>query len=124
MPYTLKCSKMGRLIIVRHSGDVVCSEFESLVNEQHRLIDPENPPHLLVDVREASSYPDKADYFQWLAKWTGPVPVVDKVALVTGSAHCETIECIALAYMNKGLNARVFNDEMAALQWCFYDAVS
>ncbi|MGW8368284.1 MAG: hypothetical protein ACWGPN_06340 [Gammaproteobacteria bacterium] len=119
MPYDIKASARGKLIIIRHSGDVVCDEFASILSELKKRIDPFYPPFLLIDVREADSYPDKDDYFQWLNERRRPPPVVDKVAFVTNRVHWDTIECIAMAYINCGLDVRVFCSELDALQWLF-----
>jgi hypothetical protein len=119
MPYDIKASARGRLIIVRHSGNVVCDEFGDIVRDLRKLIDPYHPPFLLIDVREAGSYPDKDEYFRWLREKRMAPPVVDKVAFVTNRVHWDTLECIAIAYINAGLDVRVFCSELAALEWLF-----
>ena len=55
MPYLTKVSR--KLIIVRHSGDVICQELSDAAQEVEASIEPMNLPYLLVDVREVNSFP-------------------------------------------------------------------
>ena len=119
MPYNVRAAEGGKLVIIRHSGHVTTAEFDDACREVNRRIDPHNPPHLLIDVREAQSYPDKEEYFAVIDQRRVPPPIVESVTFVTNRSHSDTIEAIALRYQNCGLRVRVFCGELDALQW-FY----
>lgn len=117
MPYLTKVS--SKLIIVRHSGDVICQELSDAAQEVEASIEPMNLPYLLVDVREVNSFPDPNEYLLWLQQRRRQSPLVERLSFVTNKVHSNTIEAIALEHIKRGINVRVFCGELEALKWLF-----
>ena len=115
MSYTLELSTDRRLATVRHFGVVEGSEFEGITSEIEGSIEG-SLPFLLIDVREAVGYPNKADFLLWLRN-RRPRPRVGKIALITNESYEDTVEFIALASKNSGFDIEYFHGEDDARSW-------
>lgn len=117
MPYEIRARDGGKLVLVRHSGDVVCKEITDVLAELHEISNPDEKPRLMVDVRAADSFPTNDEILAWLWQHPTSAPEVKRLALVTSEAHAETIKAMAAGHESRGTSVRVFEDELEALTW-------
>ena len=119
MSYTLKWVCDRRLLKVSHFGDVTTNEIQDRLSEVGRAIGSADRPYLLVDVREATTYPSVADLY-FLAEATVYRPRVSaKTAFIFNERTAKSIEFVVLAASNRGCSAQAFTEEDAAIQWLF-----
>lgn len=119
MSYTLEWVRDRRLLKVRHFGDVTTKEIQDRLSEVGREIGPADRPYLLVDVREATTYPGVADLY-FLAEATVYRPRVSaKTAFIFNERTAKSIDFVVLVASNRGCSVQAFTEEDAAIQWLF-----
>jgi hypothetical protein len=119
MSYTLEWVRDRRLLKVRHFGDVTTDEIQDRLSEVGREIGSGDRPYLLVDVREATTYPSVADLY-FLAEATVYRPRVSaKTAFIFSERTAKSIEFVVLVASNRGCSVQAFTEEEAAIRWLF-----
>jgi len=117
MPFEIRARNGGKLVLIRHSGDVDSKEVTDAIREIDHVKDPDDPPRLLVDVRAAKSFPHHEELLTYLWQHARNAPPIRRLALVTSEQHRETIEVIVSGHESLGTPARIFEDELEALTW-------
>ena len=119
MPYTLERSQEGQLITIRRVGVVSYQEVKASLQEIGRELVSTIRPHLLVDIRAATQYPDKSELLLVADTNCRDLHLSRKTAFITnGEAH-ESVRFTVATAVNRGYDVKVFSDEEHALDWLF-----
>lgn len=119
MPYTLEWSLERQLITIRRIGVVTYQEIKASLEEIGREIVSTVRPHLLVDIRGATRYPEKADLLLVSDTNCRGLHVSRRTAFIANSDAHESINFVVLTAVNRGYDVKLFSDEMRAMDWLF-----
>jgi hypothetical protein len=119
MPYTLEWSLERQLITIRRVGFVTYQEIKASLQEIGREIVSTFRPHLLVDIRAATRYPDKAELLLAADTNCRELHLSRRTAFITNGDVTESIRFLVLTASNRGYEVKLFSDEKPALDWLF-----
>lgn len=119
MPYTLEWVSDRRLVKARHFGEVTTDEIRDRLDEIARETGVAHRPYLLVDVREATKYPDITELYLFAEASVYQPRVSSKTAYIFNERTAETIDFVVLAATNRGCSVQRFTEENAAIGWLF-----
>ena len=119
MSYTLEQSVQGQLITIRRVGIVTYQEVKASLHEIGRELVSTIRPHLLVDTRAATRYPDKSELLLVADTNCRNLHLSRRTAFITnGKAH-ESIRFTVSTASKRGYDVKLFSDEKRALDWLF-----
>ena len=119
MAYTLERSVDGQLITIRRFGVVTYQEVKASLREIGRDFDLAMQPHLMVDVRAATRYPEKSDLLLVADTDCRDLHLSRRTAFVTNGEADESIKFVVSTASNRGYDVKIFSDEDRALDWLF-----
>ena len=121
MPYTVRIDADKRVVRVDVSGMFNAEEAPRMTTDARRAA-AESGFNVLYDIREARAGKlENADLF-WLPRNVPALkdPKAARVRVATVFVDCQrpVVEFWENAFRNVGLNARAFEDEDEAIEWC------
>lgn len=119
MPYTLEWSLQRQLVTIRRVGVVSYQEVKASLEEIGRGVVSNFRPHLLVDTREATRYPDKAELLLAADTNCRELHLSRRTAFITNGEVQESIKFVVWAAANRGYDVELFSDEEPAMDWLF-----
>jgi len=121
LPYSVKVDADKRVVRVDVSGMFNAEEAPRMTTDARRAA-AESGFNVLYDIREARAGKlENADLF-WLPRNVPALkdPKAARVRVATVFVDCQrpVVEFWETAFRNVGLNARAFEDEDEAIEWC------
>lgn len=117
MPYSLSWASNKSLVTVTHVGVVTIEEIKRSLAEIAKQSDPGMLPYILVDHRDVTDFPDKAELVLFNEQHYRKPRASRFTAFVVNNVTAGPVNFLLLAGANRGITARAFSDTDEAIGW-------
>ena len=116
MPFIIDAYQGADYISVRHHGDCSVSEIDDVRESVRRAVAESGIRRILVDIREASSFPSGAELF-FVVDQAAQRNLGSRTAIVVGARHRKAIDFLSLMGGNRGIEIQAFERPIEAIAW-------
>lgn len=117
MPYSYKWIGDRSIVKVQHAGNVPFAEIQGCINQLAEIVDPDNLPGLLVDLRSVTRYPSELEIAVEMEGLDRQPRIARRTAFITNDVTLNTTKLIVHSAGQQGFEVRDFTDEAEATIW-------